>query len=123
MSYFKKFKELAWKGNFYSYLTGKKIIGKEYDHVLKVWNKFEMKTMQDYHDLDLNCDVLLLAVFLKCRNNCLKNYGLCLIHDLSTPALNWGAMFNMTKVHLELIPDPEMFIFFEKSMRDGVSNM
>ena len=29
---------------------------------------------------------------------------------------------NMTKVELELIPDPDMFIFFEKVMRGGVSN-
>ena len=50
---------------------------KEYEHVLKVWNKFEMKTMKDYPDLHLKCDVLLLAdVFQKFRNNSLKNYGL-----------------------------------------------
>ena len=52
MSNFEKFKEqLPSKEKFYSFLTGKKISGKEYDHVLKVWNKFEIKTMKDYHDL------------------------------------------------------------------------
>ena len=30
-------------------------------------------------------------------------------------------MLSTTKVELELIPDPNMFIFFEKSMRDEVS--
>ena len=30
-------------------------------------------------------------------------------------------MFNMTKIKLELISDPDMYIFFEKSMRCGVS--
>ena len=30
-------------------------------------------------------------------------------------------MLNMTKVELELIPDPDMYIFFEKGTRDGVS--
>ena len=30
-------------------------------------------------------------------------------------------MFNMTKVELELITDPDMYIFFEKGMRGGVS--
>ena len=55
----------------------KKISDKEYQHVLKVWNKFEMKTMKDYHDLYLKCDVLLsVDVFRKFRNNGLKNYGL-----------------------------------------------
>ena len=36
-------------------------------------------------------------------------------HYLSAP------MQNMTKVELELIPDPDMFIFFEKSIRGGIS--
>ena len=36
-----------------------------------------MKTMKDYHDLYLKCDVLLsVDVFRKFRNNGLKNYGL-----------------------------------------------
>ena len=35
-----------------------------------------MKTMKDYHDLYLQCDVLLLAdVFEKFRNSSLNNYG------------------------------------------------
>ena len=47
----------------------------KYDHVLNVWNRFEMKTTKDYHDLYLKRDVLLLAdVFEKIENNILKNY-------------------------------------------------
>ena len=47
---------------------------KEYNHVLKVWNKFEMKMMKDYPNLYLKCDVLMLAdMFAKFRNNSLKN--------------------------------------------------
>ena len=30
--------------------------------------------MKDYHDFYLKCDVLLLVVFEKSINNCLKNY-------------------------------------------------
>ena len=62
MSDFKKFKEeLPSKERFYSYLTGKNISYKEYEHVLNVWNKFEMKMMKDYHNLCLKYDVLLLV--------------------------------------------------------------
>ena len=36
--------------------------------------KFERKTMKDYHNLNLNCDILLLAdVFEKFKNNNLTN--------------------------------------------------
>ena len=51
MTNFKKLKEqLPNKEEFYSLLKGKKIRNKEYDHVLQVWNKFEMKTIKDYDD-------------------------------------------------------------------------
>ena len=55
MNNFEKFKEeLPSKEKFYSLLTGKKVSD-------KVWNKFEMKTMKDYHDLYLQFDVLILS--------------------------------------------------------------
>ena len=43
-----------------------------------------MKTIKDYHDLYLKCDVLLFAdVFEKFRSSNLKNYGLCPSHYLN----------------------------------------
>ena len=33
-------------------------------------------------------------------------------------SLKWDAMLNMTKIKLRLISDLDMYIFFEKSMRD-----
>ena len=81
-----------------------------------------MKTMKDYHDLYLKCDVLLLGdVFEKFRNNSFKNYGLWPSHYLSAPGLSWDAMLKMTKIKLELIPDPDMCIFFEKGTIGGIS--
>ena len=54
MSYFEKFKEkLPSKEKFDSLLTGKKNNSKIYEHVLKIWNKFTMKPMKDYHNLHL----------------------------------------------------------------------
>ena len=79
-----------------------------------------MKAIQDYHE----CDVLLLAdVIEKFRNNSIKNYRLCPSYYLSAPALSWDAMLNMTKVKLEPILDPHMYIFFEKGMRGEVSHI
>ena len=74
-----------------------------------------MKTIKDYHDFYLRCDVLLLVdVFEEFRNNSLKNYGLCPSHYLSAIVLILHAMFNMTKVERELITDPDIYIIFEK---------
>ena len=67
--------------------------------------------MKDYHDYH----VLLLAdVFEKFRKDNLNNYGLCPSHYLNASSLNWDAMFKMIKIELEFIPNPAMFIFFEK---------
>ena len=61
MSGFVKFKEeFPSKEKFYSLLIGKRISYKEYEH-LNVWDRFEMKTLNDYHNFYLKCDVLLLA--------------------------------------------------------------
>ena len=82
-----------------------------------VWKKLEMKTMKDYDNLYLKCDVLLLAdVSEKFRNNSIKNYGFCPSHYLSAPGLIWDAMLNMTKGKLELISDPDMYIFVEHAV-------
>ena len=63
MSIFEKIKaELPSKEKFQSLLTDRKNSEKEYEHVLNVWNKFEMKTMKDHYKLYLKCDILLLAV-------------------------------------------------------------
>ena len=87
-----------------------------------VWKKFEMKTVKHYQDLYLKCDVLLLAnVFEKFRNISLKSYGLFPSHYLRAPGLSWDAMLKMTKIELELFPDRDMYIFFEKGTRDGMS--
>ena len=78
--------------------------------------------MKYYHNLYLKCDVPLVAdVFEKFRNNSLKSYGLSTIHYFNAPALSWDAMFNMTKVELELIAYADMYLFFEKYMRSVVS--
>ena len=59
---------------------------KDYLTCEKIWYKFEIKNMADYHDHSLKKDVLLLAdVFEKFISTCLKYYGLDLCHYFSSP--------------------------------------
>ena len=82
-----------------------------------------MKTKKNFHNLYLECDVLLLAdVFKKLRNDSLNNYGLCPRCYLKATTLRWDGFLNMPKINLELISDLDIHIFFVKSMRAGVSN-
>ena len=78
-----------------------------------------LKWKQNFY---LMCDVLLLAdVFQKSKNNSLKNYTLFLSHYLSAPGLSWNALLKMTRIILELIADPDMYMFYEKGRRIGIS--
>ena len=81
----------------------------------------KMKTMKYHHELYLKCDDFLLT-------NCVKDLEkissriisrVCHSHYLSPPALSWDAMLDVAKVKLELIPDPDIFTFFEKEMRSA----
>ena len=88
----------------------------------KIWNKFKIKNMGDYHDHYLKKDVLLLAdVFEKFINTCLKYYELDPCHYFSSPGLSWDAMLKMNDVKLEKISDIDKYLFIEKGSRGGIS--
>ena len=83
-----------------------------------IWNENDERLSHFY----LKCDVLLSAnVFEKFRINSLKISGLFQSHYLSTPCLSWDALLKLVKVVLELTPDPDMYIFFEKGTWGGIS--
>ena len=48
-------------------------------------------------------------------------YGLCPSQYLRAPGLSWDAIPKKTKIEFELFPDPDMYIFFEKGTRGGIS--
>ena len=72
--------------------------------------------------MHLECNVLLLAyIFKNFRSNNFKNYGLCPSHYLSTASFSSDTILKMSKIKLELITDPDMWIFFKKGIRGWIS--
>jgi hypothetical protein len=114
--------ELPPQDAFYSELEEEGITDEEYERAQNVWTAMDCKTFQNYHDLYLKTDVVLLAdVFENFRDLSMRTYGLDPAHYLTTPSLTWDACLRHTNVDLELITDPEMFLFFESAMRGGIS--
>ena len=78
------------KEAFYSKLDLENITDKDYEHVEKVWEVFEIKNLVEHHDLYVQCDAFLLAnVFEIFINTCIEIYELDPAHFLSAPGLAW----------------------------------
>ena len=121
-----KFKEtkLPSKKDFYSKLYDENISEEDYQHAISVWNSFNCRTLQDYHDLYLKSDVLLLAdVFENFRKTCLKHYKLDPCHYYTVPGLAWDACLKETKQDLELLKDYDMLMMFERGIREGITHI
>ena len=69
-------------------------------------------------------DVLLLAdVFETFIDTCVTFYGIDPCHYFSSPGLSWDAMLKMTGMKLKKIVDIDMYLFIEKKLRGGISQI
>ena len=110
------------KKAFYSHLTGAGISDSDYAYAQHVWTLFNLKTLGEYADLYLKLDCILLAdVFLNFRKICFEAYELDPAHYYTSPGLSWDAMLKSTGQTLELLTDPDQYLFIEKGIRGGLS--
>ena len=128
MDSFERFNEssLPPKEAFYSTLKMEKVKDEDYEHAKRVWERFGMETMGQYHDAYLVMDTLLLAdVFESYRTTAFQKYGLDPAHYFTTPGFAWDALLKMTRkeLELELFTDYDMHLFIEKGMRGGISTV
>ena len=81
-----------------------------------------MTTFKEYHDFYVTTDVLLLAdCFEAFRQAMLRAHGLDCLHFPSLPSLSFQMAPKMTRVELDLITDPDMFLMIESGIRGGLS--
>ena len=94
MDDWEKFNEasLPEKEDFYSHVNMENITDSDYKPKKRVFKDVEIKNSEEYNDLYLQSDTLLLAdIFENFRNICLKIYELNLACFLAAPGLAWQA--------------------------------
>ena len=109
---------------FYNTLNDTHVPVEDYVHAQHVLNNFGCQTFQDYHELYLKTDVLLLQyIFENFRYTCLKNYRLDPARYVSAPALAWDAMLLFSTVPLDILPErkSDIYMLYEKGIRGGIT--
>ena len=82
--------ELPSKSDFYSSFNMGEKSEIDYRHAKKVFDKFQIKNLGEYHDLYVQSDTLLTAdVFQNFRDMCIEQYRLDPVYVLSAPGLAW----------------------------------
>lgn len=108
---------------FYSQLYKKECTVEDYNHAQKVWDIFSCRTLEEYMELYLKTDVLLLTdVFENFRKICKKIYNLDPCHYYTAPGLSWDAMLKTTKIELKLLTDIHKYNFIKKGIRGGITH-
>ena len=103
-------------------LIAEDISDEKYKIVQEVYKEFKCKNLADLTKVYVEQDTLQLADIVdNFRNICLENYGLDLFHYISLPSLAIDGMLKITKVELELLLERDMYLFFEKGIRGGIS--
>src|ERR1700759_2262724 len=80
--------------------------------------------MNQYHELYLKTDTLLLAdVFQNFRQVSIFNYDLDPCHYFTFPGLSLSACLKHTGVELELFTNIDQLLFIERGIRGGISTI
>ena len=102
----------------------KHVFDENYCHAQEVFKENKCKNLGDFSGRYCTGDTLQLAdVVEKFRDVCLEKYKLDPPHYINAPSLANDAMLKMTGIKLELLTDPDMYLFFEKGIRGGNSTV
>jgi len=106
---------LSPRDKFYGELNEEGISEEDYNRALDTWQRYDCKTMKDYHDHYLTLDVTLLAdVFENFREMALRKYELDPAHSWTVPGFAWNCALKIFKSRIGTHNEPEMFLFVRK---------
>ena len=114
--------ELPSQEKFYDTLNDKKLSDEEYLHCQKIWHEFKMVTFEEYHDVYLISDVLLLCDI--CEEFCnifFNEFNLDPFHYPTLPSFGYDLMLKIGNVRLDKLLDIDQYLFCQKGIRGGVT--
>ena len=95
----------------------------DYDYALKMYKKY-CKNFKDFHDLYMKTDVILLAdVFEEFSDMCFRYFKLDPGNYYTAPRFAWDALLLYSGAKLEPLVAEDIYIFLEKGIRGGYSNI
>ena len=107
--------------SFYNHLNMEDITDVDYGHTKRVFNGFQIKNLEEYHDLYVQSDTLLLAdVFENFRNIRLEIYEVDSAKFISAPGWAWQAALKKTKVKLYLSTSIDTLLMVGKGIKRGI---
>ena len=107
---------------FFNDLTNTSCTLEDYKFAVNVYKSFNCKNLYEYTILYNHTDTLILAEIMTVYRKVIQDhFQMDIHHFLGIPGLSFNIMLKISKVKLELISDPEMSDFFQKSIRGGMS--
>lgn len=94
------------------------------DMFKRIVDVFQMRTVKDYHDLYLRCDVLQIAdVFMKARETLFHTHDIDIAKYVGMPSASWAAFLKMNPdMELPLYTETRFAEFFSSMTRGGVTS-
>lgn len=113
--------QLPSRSEFTDDLKKEEISDSDYTLAQTVWDMFECKNFQNFLELYLSCDVILLsAIFTRYCDICARELGCDPCHFFSSSHLSWQCALKYTKVEIQLIDDMEIYNFIRKHIKGGL---
>ena len=126
MKSLEKLKEqrLPAKKQFYSSLSGSNINDDDYKHAKRVFKKFKCENIEDYKNIYVKSDVLLLAnIFTSHRLRSYETYGIDPACSISAPGLSPRSTLKYTGFRKDLITDINMHQMIENGTRGVIGRV
>lgn len=109
------------KEDFFNDLTQRHIEEGQYEFAKKVWTAFKCKKFQDYLEIYLAADCLLLAdVFENFREQSMASFHLDPVYYFSSPHFSLDAFLRSSSMTLELLQDVNQYLFIVSGIRGGL---